>query len=85
MRQPRAAGTLDKLLADGGAGNYDFAFIDADKPNYLAYFERCLKLLRTGGLMAFDNTLWSGDVVNPGKTDHNTVAIRAVNDALHRG
>ena len=83
LRLAPAIETLDKLLADGGAGQYDFAFIDADKPNYLAYYERCLKLLRTGGLIAIDNTLWSGDVVNPGKTDENTVAIRALNDALH--
>ena len=84
LRIAPATVTLDKLLADGGAGKFDFAFIDADKPNYLAYFERCMKLLRTGGLMAFDNTLWSGDVVNPEKMDDNTVAIRALNDALHR-
>jgi predicted O-methyltransferase YrrM len=84
LRIAPATQTLEKLLAEGGAGKYDFAFIDADKPNYLAYFELCMKLLRTGGLMAFDNTLWSGDVINPGKTDHNTVAIRALNDALHR-
>jgi predicted O-methyltransferase YrrM len=84
LRLGPATETLDKLLADGGAGKYDFVFIDADKPNYLAYYERCLKLLRTGGLIAIDNTLWSGDVVKPDKTDENTVAIRAVNDALHR-
>jgi caffeoyl-CoA O-methyltransferase len=78
-----ATETLDKLLAAGGAGKYDFVFIDADKPNYLAYYERCLKLLRVGGVIAIDNTLWSGDVVKPEKTDENTVAIRAVNDALH--
>jgi predicted O-methyltransferase YrrM len=83
LRLAPASETLDKLLAEGGAGKYDFAFIDADKPNYLAYYERCLKLVRTGGLIAIDNTLWSGDVVNPAKTDENTVAIRAVNEALH--
>ncbi|HLX23811.1 MAG TPA: class I SAM-dependent methyltransferase [Usitatibacter sp.] len=82
LRLAAATETLDKLLAGGGAGKYDFVFIDADKPNYLAYYERCLKLLRAGGLIAIDNTLWSGDVVKPGKTDENTVAIRAVNDAL---
>jgi predicted O-methyltransferase YrrM len=84
LRIAPATQTLDQLLAGGGAGKYDFAFIDADKPNYLEYFERCLKLLRVGGLMAFDNTLWSGDVIKPEKTDENTVAIRALNDALHR-
>ena len=84
LRLGPATETLDALLAGGGAGRYDFAFIDADKPGYLAYYERCLKLLRTGGLIAIDNTLWSGDVAKPDKTDENTVAIRAVNDALHR-
>ncbi|HTS84711.1 MAG TPA: class I SAM-dependent methyltransferase [Usitatibacter sp.] len=84
LRLGPATETLDALLAGGGAGKYDFAFIDADKPSYLAYYERCLKLLRAGGLIAIDNTLWSGDVAKPDKTDENTVAIRAVNDALHR-
>jgi len=84
LRLAPATETLDKLIAGGGAGRYDFVFIDADKPNYLAYFERCLVLLRTGGLIAIDNTLWSGDVVKPEKTDENTVAIRAFNDALHK-
>jgi len=84
LRLGPATETLDALLAGGGAGRYDFAFIDADKPGYLAYYERCLKLLRAGGLIAIDNTLWSGDVAKPDKTDENTVAIRAVNDALHR-
>jgi predicted O-methyltransferase YrrM len=82
LRIAPATETLDKLLAEGGAGKYDFVFIDADKPNYLAYYERCLKLLRTGGVIAIDNTLWSGDVVKHEKTDENTVAIRAVNHAL---
>jgi len=84
LRLGPATETLDALIAGGGAGKYDFAFIDADKPSYLAYYERCLKLLRAGGLIAIDNTLWSGDVAKPDKTDENTVAIRAVNDALHR-
>ena len=83
LRLGPATATLDALLAAGGAGTYDFAFIDADKPNYLAYYERCLELLRAGGLIAIDNTLWSGDVANPGKSDGNTVALRAFNDALH--
>jgi predicted O-methyltransferase YrrM len=75
--------TLDKLVAAGEAGRFDFAFIDADKPNYLAYFERCLVLVRKGGLIAVDNTLWSGDVADPSKNEPNTAAIRAFNDALH--
>ena len=57
--------TLDARLAAGEAGRYDFAFIDADKSNYDGYYERCLRLLRTGGLIAIDNTLWSGRVAEP--------------------
>ena len=79
-----ATETLDARLAAGGAGSFDFAFIDADKGNYLAYYERCLKLLRQGGLIAVDNTLWSGDVANPGNQKPDTVSLRAFNDALHR-
>ncbi len=54
--------TLDARLAMGEAGRYDFAFIDADKATYDGYYERCLKLLRVGGLIAIDNVLWSGRV-----------------------
>ena len=75
--------TLDKLVAAGEAGRYDFAFIDADKSNYLGYYERCLTLLRKGGLVAVDNTLWSGAVADPSNDDRDTVAIRAFNDAVH--
>jgi predicted O-methyltransferase YrrM len=84
LRLAPATETLDKLLAQGEAGRYDFAFIDADKTNYLAYYERCLKLVRAGGLIAIDNTLWSGDVANPEKDSADTVALRAINDTLHR-
>jgi predicted O-methyltransferase YrrM len=79
-----AVRTLEQLLAAGEAGRYDFAFIDADKPAYDAYYELLLKLLRPGGLIALDNTLWSGHVVNPDDRDPNTVALRALNDKLHR-
>ncbi len=84
LRLGPATATLDDLLAKGEAGRFDFAFIDADKGNYLAYYERCLKLLRQGGLIAVDNTLWSGDVANPGNQKPDTVSLRAFNDALHR-
>ena len=84
LRLGRALNTLDALLADGEEGGFDFAFIDADKGNYLAYYERCLTLLRAGGLIVVDNTLWSGDVADPGNQKDDTVAIRAFNDALHR-
>jgi predicted O-methyltransferase YrrM len=79
-----AVQTLDALLAAGGAGHYDFAFIDADKSSYLAYYERLLKLLRPGGLIAIDNTLWSGDVADASVNDADTVALRALNDFVHR-
>ena len=72
--------TLDKLLAEGRAGSFDFAFVDADKPNYLGYYERCLELLRPGGLLAIDNVLWGGEVANPKVKDADTKAIRALND-----
>jgi predicted O-methyltransferase YrrM len=79
-----AVRTLEQLLAAGEAGRYDFAFIDADKPAYDTYYELLLKLLRPGGLIALDNTLWSGRVTNPDDGDPNTVALRALNDKLHR-
>ena len=84
LRLGPATATLDRLLADEGEGGYDFAFIDADKGNYQQYFERCLRLLRPNGLIALDNTLWSGDVADPSNTKPDTVALRALNDALHR-
>ena len=84
LRLGPAVETLDAMLAKGEAGSHDFAFIDADKGNYLAYYERCLKLLRQGGLIAVDNTLWSGEVAKPGNQKPDTVSLRAFNDALHR-
>ena len=78
--------TLDARLATGEAGRYDFAFIDADKANYDGYYERCLKLLRTGGLIAFDNVLWSGrvaDKVDP-SDDADTAALQWLNAKLLR-
>ena len=77
-----AVGTLDARLAAGEAGQYDFAFIDADKAGYDAYYERCLQLLRQGGLLAFDNTLWSGAVARPAEDD-DTRALQALNDKLY--
>ena len=83
LRLGRATATLDQILADEGEGGYDFAFIDADKGAYREYFERCLRLTRPNGLIAIDNTLWSGDVADPANTKPDTVALRALNDALH--
>lgn len=78
-----AAETLDRLLAEGHAGTFDFAFIDADKPNYWQYFEQSLRLVRPGGLIAVDNTLWYGRVADPDNHDEDTEAIRAFNRDLH--
>jgi predicted O-methyltransferase YrrM len=74
--------TLDARIAAGEAGRYDFAFIDADKEGYLDYYERLLELVRPGGLIVVDNTLWGGDVCDPSNHDADTVAIRAFNDRL---
>ena len=71
------------LLADGGADTFDFAFVDADKENYDAYYERALALLRQGGLMVIDNVLWSGAVADPEQQDADTSALRALNAKLH--
>jgi len=78
--------TLDARLKTGEAGRYDFAFIDADKANYDGYYERCLQLLRTGGLVAFDNVLWSGRVAQPvdAAADPDTAALQALNTKLQR-
>ena len=83
LRLAPALKTLDALLAENRAGSFDFAFIDADKENYPAYYERCLKLLRRGGLIAVDNTLWSGRVAEPDNQEADTVALREFNRKLH--
>ncbi|MBI4902321.1 MAG: class I SAM-dependent methyltransferase [Acidobacteria bacterium] len=75
--------TLDELIGKGQAGSFDFAFIDADKVNYDHYYERALILLRQGGLMAIDNVLWHGRVIDPSVQDEDTVALRALNAKLH--
>ena len=77
-----ALATLDARLAAGEAEQYDFAFIDADKTRYDAYYERCLRLLRPGGLIAIDNTLWSGKVAHPAAGDADTAALQALNAKL---
>jgi caffeoyl-CoA O-methyltransferase len=84
LRLAPAVGTLDALLSGPEKGRVDFAFIDADKANYDAYFERCLALLRPGGVIGVDNTLWGGSVADPAKTDADTASIRALNDKLLR-
>lgn len=82
LRLGPALGTLDSLLADGRAGSFDLAFIDADKTSYADYAERCLRLLRPGGLILLDNMLWGGAVADPADTDPDTVAIRSLNRSL---
>jgi caffeoyl-CoA O-methyltransferase len=82
LRLAPAIQTLDAELAAGAAGQYDFAFIDADKTGYDGYYERCLQLLRAGGLIAIDNTLWSGAVARP-STDADTLALQRLNAKLH--
>lgn len=79
LRIAPATETIAQLLADGGAGTFDFAFIDADKPGYDAYYEGCLKLVRKNGLIAIDNVLWSGKVADESVTDESTVALRKLN------
>jgi predicted O-methyltransferase YrrM len=83
LRLAPALDTLDGLIAAGRSGSFDFAFIDADKQNYGNYYERALTLLRPGGLVAADNVLWDGTVIDPTDTDPDTEAIRAFNRKLH--
>ena len=84
LRLAPALETLDALLSEGQAGSFDFAFIDADKSNYDHYYERALRLLRKGGLIALDNTLWYGKVADESVQDVDTVAIRALNKKLQQ-
>ena len=78
-----AIDTLDALLEDGQAGTFDYAFIDADKEQYDAYYERSLKLVRAGGLIAFDNMFRNGRVADPFVDDFSVQCIRDLNDKLH--
>jgi O-methyltransferase len=82
LRLAPAVDTLDALIAEGGAGAFDMAFIDADKENYQNYFDRCLTLMRPGGLIAVDNVLWNGRVIDPSDDSVDTKAIRAFNAGL---
>ena len=79
LRLAPARETLDGLLSSGEGGLFDFAFIDADKVGYDDYYEACLKLVRPGGLIAIDNTLWDGKPADPAVNDPDTVAIRSLN------
>jgi caffeoyl-CoA O-methyltransferase len=83
LRIRPALESLDALIAEGRAGQFDFAFIDADKGNYANYYERAMTLVRPRGVIAIDNVLWDGDVIDPTVTDEPTEAIRAFNRKLH--
>lgn len=80
LRLQPAVKSLEELIAAGHSGTFDFAFIDADKANYDVYYEHCMTLVRRGGLIAVDNVLWHGRVMDPSVNDEDTVAIRAFNE-----
>ena len=82
LRIAPATETLDAMIAAGEAGDYDFAFIDADKPGYPDYFERCLALLRVGGVIAIDNIFMEGNAADPDTTSENAQAMRKFNAIL---
>ncbi|HEX5636879.1 MAG TPA: class I SAM-dependent methyltransferase [Gammaproteobacteria bacterium] len=82
LRIAPAVETLQQLLDDGGQSSFDFAFIDADKTNYDRYYELTLRLLRSGGLIVIDNTLWGGDVADIRVQDEDTRAIRELNKKI---
>jgi predicted O-methyltransferase YrrM len=83
LRIRPAADSLKALVAAGESDTFDFAFIDADKENYDIYYEYALKLVRRGGLIAIDNVLWQGKVIDPTDQTADTVAIRAINQKIH--
>ena len=82
LRLGPAIDTLDALVKAGGAGKYDFMLIDADKTGYDSYYERGLVLLRAGGLIAIDNVLWGGAVVDSSGGGADTRALRALNKKI---
>lgn len=85
LRLGPAVDTLAALTADeANYGAFDFAFIDADKSNYISYYEEALKLIRRGGLIAIDNVLWGGGVIDTDRHDSDTKAIREINRTIHK-
>ena len=84
LRIAPAADTLDGILANANRKSYDLAFIDADKTGYDGYYERCLALLRPGGVIVVDNALWGGSVADPANNSEDTQAIRALNEKISR-
>jgi predicted O-methyltransferase YrrM len=83
LRLGPAAESMRALLENGEGESFDFIFVDAEKTNYRTYFDLGIQLLRSGGLMAFDNVLWGGRVADPAETDEDTIAIRELNRYLH--
>lgn len=82
LRIAPATESLKAMIAAGESGTYDFAFIDANKPDYGSYYESALVLVRPGGLIAVDNVLWSGNVIDPTNNTPDTLAIRALNEKI---
>ena len=82
LRLAPAEMTLDALIDNGDGGSFDLAFIDADKTGYDTYYEKCLTLIRPGGLILLDNMLWHGEVADPSAKDKNTLAIRTLNEKI---
>lgn len=78
-----AAGLLDALLESPGPGAFDMAYVDCNKKDYDAYYERALRLVRPGGVIAFDNMLWGGAVLDPSDRQKSTLALRALSKKLH--
>jgi predicted O-methyltransferase YrrM len=83
LRVRPATESLEALIAAGEGDSFDFVFIDADKSNYDVYYEYALKLVRRGGLIAIDNVLWNGQVVDSADQSADTAAIRAINRKIH--
>ncbi|KAM9364340.1 catechol O-methyltransferase domain-containing protein 1 [Pholidichthys leucotaenia] len=84
VRLQTAMKTLDDLIEAGEAGTFDFVFIDADKSNYDGYYEKSLELIRKGGIIAIDNVLWGGKVMNPAPEDLTSQTLDALNKKLHK-
>jgi predicted O-methyltransferase YrrM len=74
--------TLNNLISEGNNNSFDMAFIDADKPNYITYYNLCLELIKPGGVILVDNTLWGGSVANNEDTSESTVALRQLNELI---
>ena len=82
LRLGPAIDTMDQLLAGGAEGTFDFAFVDARKKEYPDYHERVVRLLRSGGLAAYDNVLWGGSVIDDSMQDEETLGVRRLNERL---